>query len=50
MSGGHNTNLKINRKMSASLHKHAVSSNFNYENYKINTRGNRNYSKGFGYC
>ena len=24
MSGGHSTNLNINRKLSASLHKHAV--------------------------
>jgi hypothetical protein len=30
MSGGHSTNLNINRKLSARLHKHAVSSSFYY--------------------
>jgi len=28
MSGGHSTNLIINRKLSARLHKHAVSSSY----------------------
>jgi hypothetical protein len=28
MSGGHSTNLNINRKLSARLHKHAVSSSY----------------------
>ena len=34
MSGGHSTNLIINRKLSAHLHKHAVSSSFIMENLK----------------
>ena len=34
MSGGHSTNLIINRKLSARLHKHAVSSSYFMENLK----------------
>ena len=34
MSGGHSTNLIINRKLSACLHKHAVSSSYFMENLK----------------
>ena len=34
MSGGHNTNLIINRKLSARLHKHVVMRSFSLEQYK----------------
>ena len=36
VSGGHSTNLNINRKLSARLHKHAVSGSFFMGTIKLN--------------
>ena len=53
MSGGHNTKLSINRKLSARLHKHAVTSSYFMENrkklYRVTLRGMINRRTGVAY-
>jgi len=53
MSGGHSTNLNINRKLSARLHKHAVTSSYFMENrkklYRVTLKGMTYNSTGVAY-
>ena len=53
MSGGHSTNLNINSKLSARLHKHAVIGSYFMENrkklYRVTLRGMTYSSTGVAY-